>query len=202
MSKILRFFLAIYLFFAPAAAWAASEGAQKLRTANGLGGFSPPEAFLDGNFVADEIEPRYVFGKVKDFRKTRTCSTEWLIQESERSEIKEKQNQPDPFEYTIYLEEDCPGKVAYYVFVDRSHAKSAQWMEWRRKFHGKSKTDPEFANVGAALEKADQNGFPVNAELRFIEIEGDLVSKRPEDFLRTDLKTSPIYDLGKSSKIE
>lgn len=36
------------------AAGAASEQALKLRVQNGLSGFSPPQAFLDGNFLADK----------------------------------------------------------------------------------------------------------------------------------------------------
>jgi hypothetical protein len=201
MSKILTFLLAICAFFTTfGPAWAASEAALKLRSTNGLSEFSPPEAFLNGNFVADEIEPQYVFGKVRDFVKSRSCPTSWLLEESEKNRVKDQQNLSGPFEYTIYLEEDCPGKVAYYVFVDRSHAKSAEWMEWRRKFHGKSKTEPQYAGVSAALEQASQSGFPVDAELRFIEIGGDLISKKPEDFLTGDLKISPIYDLRQGAK--
>jgi hypothetical protein len=174
--------------------WAASDQALKLRASHGLAEFSPPEVFLNGNFVADETEPQYVFGKVKDFWKSRSCGSSWLIEDNEISRIKELQDQPGAFEYTIYLEEDCPGKVAYYVFVDRSHAKSSQWMEWRKNFH-KSKTEERYAAISAVLEQADHDGFPVDAELRFIEIGGDLISKKPEAFLTDDLKVKPIHDL-------
>lgn len=178
--------------------WAASEGALKLRAQNGLGEFTPPEAFLNSNFVADEIEPQYVFGKVKDFWKSRSCPTGWFIEENERNRIKNSENQTGPIEYTIYLEEDCPGKVVYYIFIDRSRAKSTQWMEWRRLFH-KSKTDLQYGAACALLEQAAQRGFPVGAELRFIEIGSDLISKKTEDFLTGDLKISPICDLKKVS---
>ena len=39
------------------AAGAASEQAMKLRGQNGLSKFAPPEAFLSGNFLADETDP-------------------------------------------------------------------------------------------------------------------------------------------------
>ena len=195
---ILLAICALVTIFSPA--WAASEGALKLRAQDGLSEFTPPEAFLNGNFVADEIEPQYVFGKVKDFWKSRSCPTGWLIEESERNSIKDRENLSGPLEYTIYLEEDCPGKVAYYVFVDRNQAKSDQWMEWRKKFH-RSKAEEEYGTVGAVLEKAAQSGFPVDAELRFIEIGGNLISRKPEDFLTGDLKISPIYDLKQGKPI-
>ena len=92
------------------------------------------------------------------------------------------------------MEEDCPGKVAYYVFVDRSQANATQWMEWRRQFH-KSKAEPQYGAVKTTLEQAAQNGFPVDGELRFIEIEGDLLVRKPEDILTGELKFQPIYDL-------
>jgi len=195
MLKFLVVLAAIGVIFVPfSPVWAASGGAMKLRAQNGLCDFKPPEPFLNGNFVADEIEPQFVFGKVKDFWKSRSCPTHWLIEESERDRLKNLEGQSGPIEYTIYLEEDCPGKVVYYVFVDRSRCKSGQWMEWRKVFH-KSKTDEEYGAVCASLEQAARNGFPVDAELRFIEVGGDLILKKPEDFLTGDLKVNPIYDL-------
>jgi hypothetical protein len=174
--------------------WAASEQAMKLRGKNALSEYSPPEAFLSGNFVADEIEPGYVFGKVKDFVRTRICPTSWLIEEGEKKRMESQQPQSGPVEYTLYLEEDCPGKIVYYVFVDRSQANTTQWMEWRRQFH-KSKTDPQYGAAKITLEQAAQDGCTVDGELRFVEIEGDLLLKKPEDVLMGELKFSPIYDL-------
>jgi hypothetical protein len=174
--------------------WAASEQAMKLRGKNALSEYSPPEAFLSGNFVADEIEPGYIFGKVKDFVRTRACPTSWLIEEGERKRIEAQQPQSGPVEYTLYLEEDCPAKLVYYIFVDRSQANTTQWMEWRRQFH-KSKTDPQYGAAKASLEQATQDGCPVNGELRFVEVEGDLLLKKPEEVLMGELKFSPIYDL-------
>jgi hypothetical protein len=182
-------------------AGAASEQAMKLRGKNGLSAFTPPEGFLAGNFVADEIEPGYIFGKVKDFVKSRSCPTSWLIEDGEKKRLETRDQQAGPIEYTLYLEEDCPGKVAYYVFVDRSQANLAQWMEWRKKFHGKSKTEPQYAPVKAVLEQAVQNGFPVDGELRFVEVEGALQLKKPEDILTGELKFQPIYDLKQGKAV-
>ncbi len=201
MLKVLMILLAICgIFTTCCPVWAISDGAAKLRDLNGLCEFMPSEAFLNGNFVADEIEPKYVFEKVKDFWKSRSCPAIWLIEDSQRDRIKNQENLSGPFEYTLYLEEDCPGKVVYYVFVDRTQAKSGQWMEWRKKFH-RSKAEEEYGAVGALLEKAAQSGFPVDAELRFIEIGGNLISKKPEDFLTGDLKISPLYDLKQGKPI-
>ena len=174
--------------------WAASEEAMKLRGKNALSEYSPPEAFLSGNFVADEIDPGYIFGKVKDFVRTRTCPTSWLIEEGERKRIESRQPESGPVEYTLYLEEDCPEKIVYFVFVDRSQANTTQWMDWRRQFH-KSKTDPQYGAAKVSLEQAVQDGFPVDGELRFVEVGGDLLLKKPEEVLMGELKFSPTYDL-------
>lgn len=173
--------------------WAASEQAMKLRAQSDLSEYTPPAAFLNGNFVADEVEPAYIFGKVSDFVKSRSCPTTWLIDSGEKNRLLKQGQQSGPFEYTLYLEEDCPGKVVHYIFIDRSQADSAQWMEWRKQFH-KNKVDL-YSAAKADLEKAAQNGVSVEGELRFVEVDGNLIVKKPEDYLTGDLKTKPIYDL-------
>jgi hypothetical protein len=175
-------------------ALAASECALKLRVQNGLSEYTPSEGFLSGNFVADEVDPACIFGKVKDFVQSRPHSSTWLIEEGERERIEARKSEPGPVEFTLYLEEDCPERVVYYVFVDRSQANTSQWIEWRKQFH-KSKTEPQYGTAKAGLEQASQNGFPVEGELRFVEIDGNLVLKKPEDVLTGELKFKPIYDL-------
>jgi hypothetical protein len=177
---------------------AASEQAIKLRAQNGLSEYAPPEGFLAGNFVADEVDPGCIFGAVKDFVKTRSCPATWLIEDGERNRITADGHQSGPIEYTLYLEEDCPGKVVYFVFVDRSRADTAQWIAWRKQFH-KSKTDPQYSAARACLDQAARNGFPVAGELRFVEVDGNLVVEKPEDLLIGELKFQPIFDL-KSGK--
>jgi len=89
------------------------------------------------------------------------------------------------------------GKVAYYVFVDRSQANTAQWLEWRKQFH-KSKAEPQFSTAKAGLDQASRNGFPVDAELRFVEVGGNLALKKPEEILTGDLKFKPVYDIKRA----
>jgi hypothetical protein len=184
--------LILFAFFGTP--WAASEQAMKLRTQSDLSEYTPPAGFLNGNFVADEVEPTLIFGKVSDFAKTRSCPATWLIDSGERNRLQKQGQQSGPFEYTLYLEEDCPEKVVHYIFIDRSQADSTQWMEWRKLFH-KNKAEQQYSTVKADLEKAVQNGVSVQGELRFVEVDGNLIVKKPEDYLTGDLKIRPIYDL-------
>jgi hypothetical protein len=103
-------------------------------------------------------------------------------------------------EYTLYLEEDCPDQVVYYVFVDQSGLTPQQWLEWRRQFH-KSKADPVFGAAKSKLEQACKEGCEVSGELRFLQKDGDLMAKSPEEYLRVELKFAPIYDLNQQKKI-
>jgi hypothetical protein len=197
-SMLLGFLMVLALF---AVSWGASEQATAMRGKNALAAFTPLEAFLSGNFVADEVEPVYIFGKVGEFAKARSCPTTWLIEEGEKKRVAAWDRQSGPIEYSLYLEEDCPGKVAYYVFVDRSEANLSQWMSWRQQFHGKSKTEPQYGTAKSGLEQAAQNGFLVGAELRFVEINGDLSLKKPEELLIGELKWQPIYDLKQGKAV-
>lgn len=181
------------------AAGAASEQAMKLRSPNGLSEFVPPEAFLAGNFLADETDPAYIFGKVRDFVKSLACPTTWLIEEAERKRIEVRGQQSGPVEYSIYLEADCQGKVTYYIFVDRSFNPD-KWLEWRQPFH-RTKAESHYKEAKTSLDQAAQNGVTVNAELRFVALNGDLLLKRPEDVLIGELKFQPIYDLKKNQAL-
>ena len=67
-------------------------------------------------------------------------------------------------------------------------------------FH-KNKAEGLYGAAGAALEQAARSGFPVDAELRFIEIRGDLILKKNEDFLTGDLKVKPIYELERGKTV-
>jgi hypothetical protein len=179
------------------AAWAASARAMALRQANGLVAFTPTDKFLSANFVADETNPAYVFGPVKAFAASRKCPTTWLSESDRKPQTGSKDM---PTEYTVYLEEDCPNKVVYYVFIDQSDLTPQQWIEWRQRFH-KSKTEEEYGQTKSKLEKACAAGCGFNAELRFIQINGQLLNKSPEKYLRTDLKFAPLYDLNLQKKL-
>jgi hypothetical protein len=181
------------------AALAASPKAAELRQANGLTAFTPPEKFLAGNFVAEEMNPAFIFGTVKDFVKSRKCPTTWLIEKGAK-ERPVSPGTPEATEYTLYLEEDCPDKVVYYVFMDQSSMTPQQWLEWRRLFH-KSKADPQFGGAKSKLEKACEQSCGISGELRFLQVNGELLGKSPEEYLRVDLKFAPIYDLNQQKKI-
>ncbi len=193
MKRLLPMCLGLLLLIGPGAtALAASPKAMELRQASGLTAFTPPEKFLAGNFVADEMNPNFIFGTVKSFAASRKCPTAWLIEKG----IKPSGNQ----EYTLYLEEDCPDQVVYYVFIDQSGLTPQQWIEWREKFH-KSKAQPQYGSTKSKLDKACSEGCGVGAELRFIQKNGELVNQSPEEVLRTELKFAPIYDLNRGQKI-
>lgn len=198
-------FLPIFLGFLllvgnGATALAASQQAAALRQASGLVAFTPTDKFLAGNFVADEMNPAVIFGTVKSFAASRQCPATWLIEEGDKARLAVQGSPDQAAEYTLYLEEDCPDKVAYYVFIDQSRLTPQQWIEWREKFH-KSKTGEQFASAKSKLEQACTAGCGVGAELRFVQLNGDLITKSPEAFLLQDLKFAPIYDLNQQKKI-
>ena len=200
--RLLPIFLGFLLLVGNGAtALAASQKATALRQANGLTAFNPPEKFLAGNFVADEMNPGVIFGTVKSFAASRQCPTTWLIEAGDKNRPAGPGTPDTPAEYTLYLEEDCPDQVVYYVFIDQSGLTPQQWIDWREKFHGKNKADPEYSEAKSKLDTACTAGCGVAAELRFIQKNGDLVAKSPEEVVRVDLKFAPIYDLNQQKKI-
>ncbi len=99
------------------------------------------------------------------------------------------------------MEEDCTDNVFYYVFVNQSGLTPQQWIDYRRQFHGKTKTEPEYGPTKARLEQACQEGCGVVVELRFIQKNGELLNRSPENYLLEDLKFTPIYDLNQQKKV-
>ncbi len=190
----------LFLVGNAAGALAASQKATALRQANGLVDFTPTDKFLAGNFVADEMNPAFIYGPVKTFVASRKCPTAWLIEADQKNRLSGPASPDQPAEFTVYLEEDCPDKVVYYVFIDQSNLTPQQWIEWREKFH-KSKTEPQFGSTKSKLDKACTAGCGVGAELRFIQKNGELLGKSPEEVLRQELKFAPIYDLNRQQKI-
>lgn len=183
-----------------ATALAASSKAAALRQSNALTAYSPPEKFLSGNFVADEMNPAVIFGTVKEFVAGRSCPTSWLIEEGEKIRLASPKDPAAFAEYTLYLEEDCPDAVAYFVFVDQSGFTPKQWIDWRQQFH-KSKAEPEYGATKVRFEQALQDGVAVAGELRFLMKNGELLPARPEDALRGELRFAPLYDLNQNKKL-
>ena len=202
MKRVLPIFLGFLLLVGHGTtALAASAKATALRQANGLTAFTPPEKFLAGNFVADEMNPGFIFGAVKAFAASRQCPTTWLIEDRDKNQPAGPGSPDKLAEYTLYLEEDCPDQVVYYVFIDQSGLTPQQWIEWRTKFH-KSKAGEQFDSAKSKLEQACTAGCGVGAELRFIQKNGELMTTSPEKVLRDDLKFAPIYDLNLQKKID
>lgn len=201
---MIRLFFAVWgfllVFGSGAETWAASDKAMALRQANGLAVFTPSEKFLAGNFVADEINPGFIFGPVQAFVASRSCPATWLREEGAPKRPASLTNPDTPVEYTIILEEDCPEKVRYYVFLDQSGMTPQQWLEWRRQFH-RSKADETFSAAKTKLEQACEKDCGVVGELRFIQQNGELVPRCPEEILRAELKIAPIFDLNQQKKI-
>lgn len=203
MPRLFTILVSLFVLacFSPVFAASPSPKAAELRKANALHDFSPPDQFLAGFFLADEMEPAFLFGSVKDFVASRKCPVSWLIEDGEKARIAKPANPESPLEYTLYLEEDCPGGVVYYVFVDQSAMTPKQWIEWRKQFH-KSKAEGEYGATKDRLEKAVSEGMKVSGELRFIMKNGELTGgKTPEEVLRKDLSFAPCYDLKQSAKI-
>lgn len=201
MRRLLSLFLGFLLLAGyGSGALAASPKAEALRQANGLVAYTPPARFLAGNFVADEINPAFIFGPVQSFAASRQCRTAWLVEEGVKHRLASPQSPEASVEYTLYLEEDCPDKVVYYVFVDQSGMTPQQWLEWRRQFH-KSKADPQFGAAKAKLEQACAQGCEVSGELRYVQEDGELAAPAPEDLLRLKLNFTPIYDLNQQKKL-
>jgi hypothetical protein len=201
MRRLLPVFLGLLLLMGivfPASA--ASKKAKALREANGLTAFTPTAKFLAGNFVADEMNPSVIFGPVQNFAASRKCPTAWLIEKDQKDRLAGAGSKGTPMEYTLYLEEDCPDKVVYYVFVDQSGMTPEQWIEYRFKFHGKTKTEPEYGPTKSKLDTACQAGCGVGAELRFIQQNGELLNKSPEAVLLGEHYPA-IHDLNRGRKI-
>jgi hypothetical protein len=177
---------------------AESQKAKELRQTNGLTAFTPAGKFLESNFVAEEMTPNVIFGTVKSFAASRKCPTAWLIEADQKDRLPSKGGKDE--EFTVYLEEDCPNQVVYYVFIDQSNLTPKQWIEWREKF-ARSKAEPQYGDTKSKLDQACTEGCGVGAELRFIQKNGELQGKTPEAVLLQELKIAPIYDLNKRMKL-
>jgi hypothetical protein len=182
---------------------AASQRARALRETNGLNVFTPPEKFLASNFVTDEMTPAFIFGPVKSFFFSRKYPATWLIEEDAKNTQDNPGSRGQPAKHALYLEEDCPDKVVYYVFIEQSGLPPKQRIDhWcQRQCHSQSKTEPEYASTQSKLEQACQDGCGVGVELRFIQKDGELLNQSLEQFLLQDLKFAPIYDLNQRKKV-
>ena len=183
-----------------ATAWAASAKAMALRQANALTAFTPPEKFLAGNFVADEMDPGFIFGAVKAFAASRKCPTAWLIESGDKN----RPAGPGSRGYARGVYPLSGGGLPGPGGILCLHR--PEWIDSPAmdRMAGKIPQEQDRRAVSAAKSKLDQActaGCGVGAELRFIQKNGELVAKSPEAVLRQDLKFAPIYDLNQQKKI-
>lgn len=173
---------------------APSPAAQALRQSGDLVPFEPSEGVLASYFVADEAGAASIYGPVRAFVKGRGCPVAWLVESGEKARLDKAAGRAEPMEYTLVLEEDCPGRVAQYSFVFLTSTDPKAWLAWRDQFH-KSKTAGHYGEAMKRLVKAAADGFPVSGDLRFLSVNGDLSLKPVEDSLKADAALRPVYDL-------
>lgn len=195
MKKISVVGLVIMLVVGAAdCAMALSERALAYRKANDLIEYAVPKAFLEGSFVANEENPRYIFSSVNDLLKACVCKTTWLIEKGELQRIGGAQQ--NGLEYTVYLEADCPDKTNYYAFVVQQNSDPEKWLKWRWQFH-KNKAESEYGEARDRFKQAFEKGLHLAGELRFMVTDGELDMRNPEDVVLNDFRLVPIYDFEK-----
>ncbi len=180
----------------PQAAPAPSKQAQELRQIGDLIPFAPPPEVLNAYFTADENSPRAVYGPVSAYAKSRACKASWLIEKGEQARVERLKGLKDvpPFEFSLTLEEDCPGKVSHAVFVTAPGSTPEAWFNWRRQFNG-GKAVGYYGAAQDSLKKAGQAGPAPTAELRFLSVNGELVCRNLEEVLKAEGRLAPVFDL-------
>jgi len=203
-ATILLSLIALCVLALPA--WAAgrhvpSKNAAELRDVGDLVPFAPQKAVLSALFTADEDAPRSVYGPVSAFVATRSCPTSWLIEKGElaRTERLSALKDVPPYEFSLTLEEDCPGAVTHTVFVTSPGSTPEAWLKWRRQFHG-SKAAGHYGAALEGLKKAEAAGLAPTAELRFVSVNGELVTQNLEDRLRAEGRFAPVFDLVRGER--
>lgn len=176
--------------------------AQELRQIGDLISCQPQPEVLSAYFTADENAPKAVYGPVSAYAKSRACKTGWLIEKGELSRMERLKALKDipPFEFSLTLEEDCPGKVSHAVFVTAPGSTPEAWFNWRRQFHGGKATD-YYGATQDNLKKAGQAGLAPTAELRFLSVNGELVCKNLEEILKGEGRLTPVFDLVKGERV-
>lgn len=193
-----RCHLAVFTFFLaclvmhPAAGRA--ESPQAFRQQMGLLVYEPPVWFLEGQFVAREKNPRYLFGPVKDFVKALGGTTTWLIEDQELKLLDRAAAEGKAPEYSLFLEVVRPDRTEYFVFVVLPHENAKAWYDARRAYHGR-KAEDYYGGTQREIEKALRQGLKVKAELRFFIENGDTSLQVPEDLIRDRYRCQPVFDL-------
>ncbi len=184
-----------------APALAESKQAKALREAGDLVPYAPPQAVLTALFTVDENDPKAIYGPISAYVKSRACPATWLIEKGEKARLERfaSLKEATPFEFSLTLEEDCAGKVTHTVFVTSPGSTPEAWLKWRSQFHGR-KAEGHYGAALTNLKKAEAAGLTPTAELRFLAVNGELVTKNLEDVLRAEGRLAPVFDLEKGQR--
>jgi hypothetical protein len=176
----------------------AGDSAQSFRKQNGLLTYDPPAWFLEGNFIARERNPGYVFGTVQNFVHAMGNTTAWLIEDLELKRLEQALADGKTPEYSLFLEAVSPERTEYWVFVTLPHESAGEWFAARRAYHGR-KAEGYYGKTQTMLERAIGQGLKIKAEIRFFIEEGKISLESPEDIILKKYKFQPIFDLSKGS---
>jgi hypothetical protein len=179
-----------------------SKQAQDLRQTGDLVPYAPGPEVLNAYFTADENAPTAVYGPVSAYAKARACKASWLIEKGELTRVERLKGLKDipPFEFSVTLEEDCPGKVTHSVFVTSPGSTPEAWLKWRSQFHGR-KAEVHYGAALQGLKKAEAAGLGPTAELRFVSVNGELDCRNLEDALKAEGRVKPVFDLVTGERV-
>jgi hypothetical protein len=186
------FMAAILVITAPVVS---AESVQAFRQKNGLQAYVPPEWFLKAYFIACEKNPRYIFGPVQSFIEALGGTTTWLIEDMELERLKDASANGQKIEYTVFLEAVLPDHMEYWVFVALPFENAQAWYDAKRAYHGR-KAEGYYGTTRNELERAQNQGLNINAELRFWIENGKTSLQAPENVIMSKYKFHPIFDLG------
>ena len=178
----------------------AAESARTFRQQNGLLAYSPPAWFLKGYFIAREKKPGYVFGPVRDFVKTLSATTTWLIEDLELKRLERATADGKKPEYLLFLEAVSPENTEYWVFVVLPHESAQEWFDARRAYHGR-KAAGYYGETQSEIANALSQGLKIKAELRFLIEKGDTSLQVPEDVIMSRYNFQPIFDLSAGRRL-
>jgi len=201
LKKLYRMALVLALaglIMTPAAV--AAEAAQAFRQQNGLLPYAPPAWFLEGDFVAREKNPVYVFGPVQDFVAALGGTPAWLIEDLELKRLEQAAAEGKKLEYTLYLETASPEGTQYWVFVVMPHTSAEEWFDARRAFHGR-KAEAYYSATRKEFEHALDQGLKIKGELRFLIEQGETSLEVPEDVIMSRYKVRPVFDLSAGRRL-
>ena len=173
----------------------AGDSAQSFRKQNGLLTDDPPAWFLEGNFIARERNPGYVFGTVQNFVQAMGDKTTWFIEDLELKRLEQALADGTTPEYSLFLEAVSPERTEYWVFVTLPHESAGEWFAARHAYHGR-KAEGYYGKTQTMLKRAISQGLKIKAEIRFFIEKGKISIESPEDIILNKYKFQPIFDLS------